>query len=339
MSKVAFGVELFQYLDAPTLVEEIKLAEHLGFETVWLGDSQLLWRELYVLLGAAAVNTSRITLASGVTNPVTRHPAVTASALMTLQELSGNRALLGIGVGFTSLSIMGLPPTTRAELRRYVEAVRALCRGETVEGERVAMHLAFGAPDRCPPVVIPGSGPKMLRLAGEIGDGVILQSCPPFPGETYHAMIGHVREGRAAAGREYAPFTTYLGLPAAAHRDRATAMASVKSHIAVGLLKPKWPISELALSAQDAVRAVYTSSPYDHMNAASIERFVGVIPDAVVPEFAIAGTPDECIEQCRALFAAGIDEITVRLYEMGGESRMASMEAFARDVIEPLRRA
>jgi 5,10-methylenetetrahydromethanopterin reductase len=168
---------------------------------------------------------------------------------------------------------------------------------------------------------------------------VILQSCPPFPGETYHAMIGHVREGRAAAGREYAPFTTYLGLPAAAHRDRATAMASVKSHIAVGLLKPKWPISELALSAQDAVRAVYTSSPYDHMNAASIERFVGVIPDAVVPEFAIAGTPDECIEQCRALFAAGIDEITVRLYEMGGESRMASMEAFARDVIEPLRRA
>ena len=54
MSKVAFGVELFQYLDAPTLVEEIKLAERLGFDTVWLGDSQLLWRELYVLLGAAA---------------------------------------------------------------------------------------------------------------------------------------------------------------------------------------------------------------------------------------------------------------------------------------------
>src|SRR4051812_15582875 len=122
MSKVAFGVELFQYLDAPTLVEEIKLAERLGFETVWLGDSQLLWRELYVLLGAAAVNTSRITLASGVTNPVTRHPAVTASALMTLQELSGNRALPRIDVGVPAPRLMGLPPTPIAEVRVGVRA-------------------------------------------------------------------------------------------------------------------------------------------------------------------------------------------------------------------------
>src|SRR3954463_14462228 len=98
MSKVAFGVELFQYLDASTLVEEIKLAERLGFETVWLGDSQLLWRELYVRRGARAGNPSRIVLAGGVTTPRPRHPAVTASALMTLQELSSNRALLGIGV-------------------------------------------------------------------------------------------------------------------------------------------------------------------------------------------------------------------------------------------------
>src|SRR5581483_5502408 len=239
MGKAAFGVELFQYLDANTLVEEVQFAERLGYDSVGLGDSQLLWRELYVLLGAAAVTTSRILLASGVTNPVTRHPSVTASALLTLQELSNNRVILGIGVGFTSLSIMGLPPVPRAELRRYVEQVRALCRGETVQGERAAMRLAFGAPERCPPVVIPAAGPKMLRLAGEVGDGVILQSCPPFPGEVFQTMLGHVREGRAAAGRENEPFTVYHGLPAAVHSDRAVALGSVKSHVAVGLLKPR----------------------------------------------------------------------------------------------------
>jgi len=338
MGKAAFGVELFQYLDANTLLEEVQLAERLGYDSVWLGDSQLLWRELYVLLGAAAVTTSRILLATGVTNPVTRHPSVTASALMTLQELSRDRAILGIGVGFTSLSIMGMPPAPRAVLRRYVEQVRALCRGETVQGERAAMHLAFGAAERCPPVVIPAAGPKMLRLAGEIGDGVILQSCPPFPGEVFQTMLEHVRAGRAAAGRGDAPFTVYHGLPAAVHRDRAVALGSVKSHVAVGLLKPRWPLSERALALQDAVRAVYTANAYEHMSAAANARFAGVIHDDVVAEFAIAGTPEECVARCRALFAAGVDEITVRLYPMAGQSRLASLEAFARDVVEPLRK-
>jgi 5,10-methylenetetrahydromethanopterin reductase len=185
-------------------------------------------------------------------------------------------------------------------------------------------------------VVIPGSGRKMLRLAGEIADGVILQSCPPEPNATYHEMLAEVRAGREAAGRLDQPFSTCLGIPAAAHRDRAVALGSVKSHIAVGLLKPKWPISDRALATQDAVRAVYTSTPHEHMSAVANARYAAAIPDEIVPEFAIAGKPDECIARCRTMFDAGVNEITVRLYEMGGQSRLASIEAFARDVMAPL---
>src|SRR5438309_3007650 len=81
------------------MVELTKLAEDLGFSCAWIGDSQMIWREAYVILGAAALATSRITLATGVTNPVTRDPAVVAAALETLHELSGGRARLGIGLG------------------------------------------------------------------------------------------------------------------------------------------------------------------------------------------------------------------------------------------------
>src|SRR5919199_5132472 len=99
MKAPRFGVELHEYVDAATVLREARQAEALGYASVWLGDSQLIWRELYVLLGAVAATTARVALGTGVTNPITRHPAVTAGALMTLQELSRGRAILGIGLG------------------------------------------------------------------------------------------------------------------------------------------------------------------------------------------------------------------------------------------------
>src|SRR5689334_2212370 len=132
MSRRCFGVELYEYLDALTVLEEVQLAEELGYDTVWLGDSQSIWRELYVLLGAAATTTTQIALGIGVTNPVTRHLAVTASALATTQELSRGRAILGVGVGDSAVRTVGLAPATRAEMTRFVETVRSLIRGEAV---------------------------------------------------------------------------------------------------------------------------------------------------------------------------------------------------------------
>ena len=125
----SFGVEIHPYYDVPTLMHEITLAEELGYDQVWIGDSQLIWREMYVLLGAAAQATSGILLGSGVTNPMTRVSAVTASAAATLQELSGGRLTLGIGNGFTSVNTMGRRPATLARLEQTVDEIRALCGG------------------------------------------------------------------------------------------------------------------------------------------------------------------------------------------------------------------
>src|SRR5690349_17314476 len=154
MSRRGFGVELYEYLEARTVLEEVQLAEALGYDTVWLADSQLIWRELYVLLGAAATTTSRIALGVGVTNPATRHPAVTASAITTAQELSHGRAILGVGVGDSAVHTVGLTPATRAEMTEFVETVRSLCKGEAVQGPAREMRLAFGSERTCPPIVV-----------------------------------------------------------------------------------------------------------------------------------------------------------------------------------------
>jgi 5,10-methylenetetrahydromethanopterin reductase len=332
VGRPAFGVELHEYLDAATVLAEAQQAEALGYASVWLADSQLIWRELYVLLGAVAATTTRVALGTGVTNPITRHAAVTAGALTTLQELAHGRAILGIGLGKTSLATLGQRPATRAELSRYVTTVRALCAGEQVAGAGGNLRLAFGAPERCPPVVVGGAGPRVLTLAGAIGDGVVIAG-RGRAGPTLTAMLQCVEAGRQAGGRLERPFTVYLGVAVAVHADRATAIAAVRPHVVGSALhRPLWPLSAAARAASERVQAVYNA--YDHMSPT--DKYAGLVPDEVVTEYAIAGTPAECRAQVRALFAAGIDEITIRPYAVDGQPRGATTAAFAREVMAPV---
>src|SRR5436305_6665161 len=233
MNRPSFGVELFQYPAPRAILEEVQLAERLGYDAIWLGDAQLLWRELYVMLGAAAALTSTIGIGSSVTNPITRLPSVTAGAIATLHELSGGRARLGIGVGGTSTGMMGAPSATRAQLTAYVRDVRALCAGETVAGSHGEMRLVYGSAETRPPIYVGGSGPKVLALAGEIGDGAIIGggTCSP---ERLEAKLGAVQEGRALAAAE-GPFRVSLSATTAVHAERALALAAVRPAVAVNL--------------------------------------------------------------------------------------------------------
>src|SRR5574342_464283 len=112
MRKMSFGVALYGTENGRAGVQLAKLAEDLGYENFWVGDSHMIWRELYVLLGAIAVTTKRLRIGPGVTHPEIRHLTVTASAMATLNELSEGRALLGMGVGATGPENIGLNPVT-----------------------------------------------------------------------------------------------------------------------------------------------------------------------------------------------------------------------------------
>jgi 5,10-methylenetetrahydromethanopterin reductase len=335
MSGPTFAVELFQYPPPRTILEEVRLAERLGYDAVWLGDAQLLWRELYVMLGAAAALTSSIALGSSVTNPVTRLPSVTAGAVATLHELSEGRARLGIGVGGTSTGMVGAPSATRAHLAQYVRDVRALCDGQALAGPHGDMRLVYASAQTHPPLYIGGSGPKVLALAGEIADGAIIGggTCSP---ERLASKLGAVREGRARAAPD-APFRVCLSATTAVHADRALALAAARPAVAVNLrfTDPSWPLSDAARRAREAVMEIYRHD--EHMSPDAAAKFAAAIPDAVVDEFAIAGTPDECRARAAAIFAAGVDEIITNPYGVAGGPRSATIEAFARAVMAPLR--
>jgi 5,10-methylenetetrahydromethanopterin reductase len=328
----AFGVGFWGSLDARRVLAEVELAERLGYDSVWIGDSQLLWREAYVLLGAAAALTSRVRLGIGVTNPVTRHPTVTASAALTLHEASGGRAVVGVGVGSTAVRTLGQQPVSRAALARWVELLRALWSGAPVPTEEGAWRLTFGEPQGdWPPIVVAGRGPKMLRLAGQIGDGAILTGCGRANAMA-RGMLESIQAGRAQASDPTRPFRTYLSIAAAVHPDRRKALEAVRPQVAVALLTPHWPLDGAAAQAQDRLRASYDY--YQHMSRQA--RYAEIIPDEIVPSFALAGAPDECVAQLRELIPLGFDEVTLIPYATDDGTRADMVAALARDVLARL---
>ena len=193
-----FGLNRFDSRSVDAFVADVRRAEQLGWDAALQPDSQLRRRDTYVLLAAAARATERITLGPLVANPVNRHPTVTASSIATIDELAPGRVLLGWGVGDTAVRLAGLRPARVKELEASTRLMRALLDGEAVE-------VGAARPARLPhhrpvPIWIAAGGPKTLRMAGSVADGVFIRV------GTHAANIATaveaIRAGAAEAGRD-----------------------------------------------------------------------------------------------------------------------------------------
>lgn len=194
------GVRVPPCAPLPELVAFVQETEQLGFDDVWFPDSQLLWRDVFATAAAAAAGTSRIGLGTAVTNVVTRHPSVVAGAARTVAELAPGRFVLGVGVGNSSVAPAGLAPSTQAGLRTGLTAIRHLLAGRETDlgGGRTRLRDPATVP-----IHVAASGPRNLRLAGELADGAILLS-GVAPGPLAAAMR---QVAAGAAGREPGPIT------------------------------------------------------------------------------------------------------------------------------------
>jgi len=192
-----FGVQLWGPLPIPKVIEQVRLAEELGYDSAWLIDSQLIAPELYVKLTACALNTRRITLGAGVTNTVTRYPTVTASALAALADLAPGRIAAALSVGGSSVKSVGLPTAKLADLRRDYELVARLLQGERFPHNGREMKLVWADPAATQrvPLSLQAHGPRGQRRAGEMG------VTAGFSSELHQLddCIGNIMEGRAAA--------------------------------------------------------------------------------------------------------------------------------------------
>jgi len=149
------------------LARHAALAESIGFDSVWVIDSQLLCREVTVTLAAILLATKQIRAATGVTQPVTRHASVMASAMATLAELSGGRAIMGIGTGFSSLRTIGQRQAKVADVEAYVAAVRSLLRQEPVTFDGTRASLSWLDAPSSVSIVVAATGPRMMQRPDE----------------------------------------------------------------------------------------------------------------------------------------------------------------------------
>ena len=292
------------------------VAEKSGFRTVWFAEN-LFQRGVLPAASASAVATRTIAIGVGVFNPFNRHPSLMAMEAAALDELSDGRAILGIGVGVPPLidRFAGFARPLAA-MRDAVAIARGMLAGETVShaGKAFsadAMALAFEPPRRDMPIHIAAMGPRMLHLAGEIGDGVLISNmCPPaFTG---HA-IALAAEG-AAAARRPAPGAVVKYVPCAVDADRATARRSIKPAIAAMLSG----YEEAFAGAPDALAALRHGGTIDPaLYAATLEKLRAgedpeeALDEAFVDQYGIAGTVDDCVRTIAELGADGATEVAL----------------------------
>ena len=191
----AVGVWVFPEVPAPELVDLARHVEDLGLDELWVGDEGPA-RDPFAVLAAAAVVTDRIRLATGITNPYVRHPGVAAASMLTIHELSGGRAVLGVGAGGQmSLAPFGLRASRPVDrVREFLDVARAVAAGTPAAGyspsDVAVTEAAAGTPL---PVFVGARGPRLNRLASERADGAFVAGMPPF---RYPAIVGWARSVR-----------------------------------------------------------------------------------------------------------------------------------------------
>src|SRR4051794_10559468 len=193
-----FGVVLQTDPPAARVIDLSKRAEAYGFTYAWTFDSHLLWEEPFVIYSRILNETHRLTVGPMVTNPATRDWTVIASLFATLNEMYGNRTICGMGRGDSAVRVINGKPVKLAEMREAIGVIRALANGEEAEYKGTTLRLPWNRDSRLP-IWVAAYGPKALQLAGEVGDGFILQLADPAITEW---SIGAVRRAAVAAGRD-----------------------------------------------------------------------------------------------------------------------------------------
>lgn len=342
-------------------MERALACETEGWDGVMCPDSQNLVPDVYVCLTAIALRTTRLQMAPGVTNPVTRHPAVTAGAIASVQAISNGRAVLAIGRGDSSLAYLGASPVRLRAFERYVALVQRYLRGEVVPFEEVVPsgegmvagfdRLAVGhvpagsqllwlnpAVPRVP-VEVTATGPKAIAVAGRLGDRVQL-TLGSEPQRLAWA-IEIARRAAAEAGRDPDDLSigAYLLVVPCAQQEKARMLDLVRPLVATGarfaIMEQKITVP-FSTDEQRALRTLVHS--YDMEQHARSQQQAPALDDRFVDRYAVVGPPAECIERLAALRQLGLQRFVVSHVPVECPEHDEVHRRFVEDVMPALRR-
>ena len=309
---------------ASRVVDLARRAETLGFSHVWTYDSHILWEEPYVIYSKILDETRNVIVGPMVTNPATRDITVTASVFATLNEMYGNRTVIGIGRGDSAVRVTNGKPVSVAELRQSVLDIKGLVNGESIEYNGNNIRLPWASKSRTD-VWVAAYGPKVLALTGEVGDGFILQLADPSIAEW---TIKAVKDAAAAAGRNPDDVYICVAAPAYVTDDIAHARDQLRwfggmvgNHVAeiVSRYGENGAAVPAALTEYIKNRQGYDYN--EHGKAGNTHT--DFVPDEIIDRFCIIGPVEEHIRRLEELKALGVNQFALYLQHDDKDNTMS----------------
>jgi len=337
---IDFGVVLQADPPASRVIDLAKRAEGYGFTNAWTFDSHLLWEEPFVIYSRILAETEKLVVGPMVTNPATRDWTVTASLFATLNEMYGNRTVCGIGRGDSAVRVINGKPVRLADLRAAIGVIRGLANGEAVDYKDTTLQLAWNPESRLE-IWVAAYGPKALALAGEVGDGFILQLADP---DITAWSIAAVRRAAEAAGRDPDAITMCVAAPAYVTDGSPEQRAHAREQC-------RWFGGMVGNHVADIVRrygadgaAVPTAltdfiaerDGYDYASHGRAENdHVAFVSDAIVDRFCLIGPPEDHVARLRELDGLGVDHFALYLQH---DAKDATLAGYGEHVIPAVTR-
>lgn len=314
--------------------EYAQFLEDSQFTALWMADSHQLYTDTYATLAACAVETENLDLRTGVTNPISRHPSVTANTIASINQLSNDRAALGIGAGDSGVYSIGKTPAKVNELHEAVEKIQALLAGDIVEfnGEEFGLEQANGTVE----VYVAAEGPVTLRMAGQVADGIMFGGGTD-PEIIEELAIENIREGAELAGRSLDDIQLATLTPAC--------VAETKEAGAKTLMHMLEPIAyhNFSHSMEEAPDGLHDDleelveahefREHGDQDATPPEQLPQRLQDYLGNRWAIAGPPEYCKDRLRALDDIDVDHVMIT-FPTGGPLEYA--KEFDERVLEPM---
>jgi len=316
-------------------------AEALGYDDVWLADERF-FREVYATLSAFAQSTRRVRLGPCVTDPYSRHPALTAMAVATLDEIAGGRAVLGIGAGVSGLAELGIDSSRSATaIREGIDLIRRLLAGETVT---VKGEISFqeGRLDFTPsradiPIYVASQRPAGCRVAGRVADGAIMQGALAEP--LVRFLRDTVYGAALEAGRDPRRIELVARLNACIHDDRRAARDAMRPTVVRSLAAQRKDFFTFVTAGLTVPRPLadrLRNLPYTH-DPAPLRAIAPEVPDEFVDACTLTGPPSVVAAEVVRLARAGIAQVMI--YPLAVDGRLeTTVERFQREVMPLVRR-
>ena len=308
--ELRFGLYIYPIKPVFELVKLAKMADKYSFDFVWVADGSPApyWRDLSATMASIIGVTKKTRIGAGIFNPYLRHPALIASTMVTFHEMSGGRVVLGLGPGVQKfIKLLGLhwgKPVTA--MREAVEIIRQAFSGSVVnyEGDVFSvLGLHLPSYEVRVPIYLAARRPMMLRLSGEVCDGVFLLA--PLAYLPY--ALSRIRDGLSCAGQSLSMFDVVNFMPVAVSNNAEKAHKMVREDVSLHIdeaisVKPSTVLKKVGICEEDAF-AVSTELRRGGGKA------VDLITQEMIDAFSISGTPSECLKRIEEFEEGGVSQL------------------------------